>query len=88
MPQKIESTFPKQVFGEKRILVDHAFPFAYSIQYLSTPIEESMHDHWKNTASLAPSQKKNRSNCLAHLEDCFPSLQRVNMFAHLEDCFP
>ena len=42
-----------------------------------------MHDHWKNTASLAPAQKKNRSNCIAHLEDCFPSLQRVNMLQEI-----
>ena len=65
-------------------MVDHAFPFASTRSNISRPpMEESMHDHWKNTASLAPAQKKNRSNCIAHLEDCFPSLQRVKMLQEI-----
>ena len=85
VPQKLECTFPKQVsFGKKKLLIDHALPFAPTRSNISRPpIEESMHDHWKNTASLAPAQKKNRSNCIAHLEDCFPSLQRVNMLQEI-----
>ena len=85
MPQRFEFNFPKQaVFGGKRILIDHAFPFAPTRSNISRPpVEESMHDHWKNTASLAPAQKKNRSNCIAHLEDCFPSLQRMNMLQEI-----
>ena len=85
VPQKFECTFPKQVaFGKKKLLVDHALPFAPTRSNISRPpIEESMHDHWKNTASLAPAQKKNRSNCIAHLEGCFPSLQRVNMLQEI-----
>ena len=77
--------FPKQVsFGKKKLLIDHALPFAPTRSNISRPpIEESMRDHWKNTASLAPAQKKNRSNCIAHLEDCFPSLQRVNMLQEI-----
>ena len=75
-PQKTEVAFPKQVcFEGKRILIDHALPFA--------PIEETMHEHWKNTASLAPDRKRHRSNCLVHVEDCFPSLQRVNMLQEI-----
>ena len=85
VPQKLECTFPKQAsFGKKKLLIDHALPFAPTRSNISRPpIEESMHDHWKNTASLAPAQKKNRSNCIAHLEDCFPSLQRVNMLQEI-----
>ena len=85
VPQRLESTFPKQAcFEGKRILVDHALPSAPIRSNISRPpIEESMHEHWKNTASLAPAQKKNRSNCIAHLEDCFPSLQRVNMLQEI-----
>ena len=85
VPQKLECTFPKQVsFGKKKLLIDHALPFAPTRSNISRPpIEESMHEHWKSTASLAPAQKKNRSNCIAHLEDCFPSLQRVNMLQEI-----
>ena len=60
VPQRHECTFPKQAFfGNTRILVDHAFPFAPTRSNISRPpIEESMHDHWKNTASLAPAQRR------------------------------
>ena len=65
-------------------MIDHALPFAPIRSSISRPpIEESMHEHWKNTASLAPDQKKHRSNCLVHMEDCFPSLQRVNMLQEI-----
>ena len=85
VPQKTETAFPKQVFFEgKRILIDHALPFAPIRSSTSRPpIEETMHEHWKNTASLAPDRKRHRSNCLVHVEDCFPSLQRVNMLQEI-----
>ena len=85
VPQKLECTFPKQVsFGKKKLLIDHALPFAPTRSNITRPpIEESMHEHWKNTASLAPAKKKNRSNCIAHFEGCFPSLQRVNMLQEI-----
>ena len=85
VPQKLEATFPKQVCLEgKKILVEHALPFAPVRSNISRlPVEESMHEHWKSTASLAPAQKKNRSNCIAHVENCFPSLQRVNMLQEI-----
>ena len=67
VPQKLEATFPKHVCLEgKKILVEHALPFAPVRSSISRPpVEESMHEHWKNTASLAPALKKNRSNCIA-----------------------
>ena len=85
VPQKIETTFPKQVvFEGKKILIEHALPFAPIRSSITRPpIEETMHEHWKNTASLAPDKKKHRSNCLVHDEDCFPSLQRVNMLQEI-----
>ena len=85
VPQKTELAFPKQVcFEGKRILIDHALPFAPIRSSISRPpIEETMHEHWKNTASLAPDQKRHHSNCLVHVEDCFPSLQRVNMLQEI-----
>ena len=84
VPQKIETTFPKQVVFEGKILIDHALPFAPIRSSITRPpIEETMHEHWKNTASLAPDRKKHRSNCLVHDEDCFPSLQRVNMLQEI-----
>ena len=85
VPQKLECKFPKQVlFEKKKLLIDHALPFAPTRSSITRPpIEESMHEHWKNTASLAPAQKKNRSNCIAHFEGCFPSLQRVNMLQEI-----
>ena len=85
VPQKIETTFPKQVvFKGKKILIEHALPFAPIRSSITRPpIEETMHEHWKNTASLAPDKKKHRSNCLVHDEDCFPSLQRVNMLQEI-----
>ena len=85
VPQKIETTFPKQVvFEGKKILIEHALPFAPIRSSITRPpIEETMHEHWKNTASLAPDKKKHRSNCVVHDEDCFPSLQRVNMLQEI-----
>ena len=85
VPQKLEATFPKQVCLEgKKILVEHALPFAPVRSSISRPpVEESMHEHWKNSASLAPALKKNRSNCIEHVENCFPSLQRVNMLQEI-----
>ena len=85
VPQKLEATFPKQVCLEgKRILVEHALPFAPVWSNISRPpVEESMHEHWRNTANLAPAQKKNRSNCIAHVEDCFPSIRRVSMLQEI-----
>ena len=85
VPQKLECKFPKQVsFGKKKLLIEHALPFAPTRSSITRPpMEESMHEHWKNTASLAPAQKKNRSNCIAHFEGCFPSLQRVNMLQEI-----
>ncbi len=85
VPQKLEATFPKQVCLEgKRILVEHALPFAPVRSNISRPpVEESMQEHWRNTANLAPAQKKNRSNCIAHVEDCFPSIRRVSMLQEI-----
>ena len=41
------------------------------------PQEESVHDHWKKAARLAPQEKISRFNCVAKTENCPRSLQRV-----------
>ena len=91
VPQRLESTFPKQAFfGGKRILVDHVLDISKS--NISRLLDQIFLAHrlkkvcliiGKILSSLAPAQKKNRSNCVVHLEDCFPSLQRVNMLQEI-----
>ena len=41
------------------------------------PQEESVHDHWKKAARLAPQEKISHVNCVAKTENCPKSLQRV-----------
>lgn len=42
-----------------------------------------MHEHWKNTAHLAPKMKRDRSNSLAHVENNFSSMQRVSLLTEV-----
>ena len=66
------------------LLVEHARPYAvFNTRAVRPPIEETMHEHWKNSARLAPSDRKYRSNCIAHTENNFASLQRLGL---LQEC--
>lgn len=48
--------------GDQDFLVEHALPFApRSVHTRRPPIEETMHEHWKKTANLAPVMKRDRS---------------------------
>ena len=81
IPRRHEATFPREVrFGDQRILIRHALPFATTpASSVRPPTEETMHEHWKNTATLAPVQEKDRSNFMAHVENKFPSIQRSSL---------
>ena len=65
---------------DEAILVEHARPNAYlQTGAIRPPAEETMHEHWKNAARLAPSERKDRSNFIAHVENNFASLQRISL---------
>ena len=81
IPTKYEEKLPiKLTLDEEVILVEHARPYAY-LQTGSSrpPAEETMHEHWKNAVRLAPSERKDRSNFVAHVENNLASLQRISL---------
>ena len=79
IPAKSERVLPtKLTVDEEAILVAHARPYAFlQTGSIRPPAEETMHEHWKNAARLAPSDRKGRSNFIAHVENNFASLQRI-----------
>ena len=81
IPTKLENALPTKVtFEEEAILVEHARPYAYlQTGAIRPPVEETMHEHWKNAARLAPSERRDRSNFIAHVENNFASLQRISL---------
>ena len=88
IPAKSERLLPTKIsVDEETILVEHARPYA-ALQTGSVrpPAEETMHEHWKNAARLAPSDRKDRSNFIAHVENNFASLQRIGLLQELPIC--
>ena len=85
IPAKSEKVLPtKLTFDGEVILVEHARPYAFlQTGSIRPPAEETMHEHWKNAARLAPSDRKDRSNFIAHVENNFASLQRISLLQEL-----
>ena len=81
IPTKSENALPTKItLEEEAILVEHARPYAYlQTGAIRPPVEETMHEHWKNAARLAPSERRDRSNFIAHVENNFASLQRISL---------
>ena len=81
IPTKSENALPTKItLEEEAILVEHARPYAYlQTGAIRPPVEETMHEHWKNSARLAPSERRDRSNFIAHVENNFASLQRISL---------
>ena len=81
IPTKAERVLPtKLTVDDEAILVEHARPYAFlQTGSIRPPAEETMHEHWKNAARLAPSDRKDRSNFIAHVENNFASLQRISL---------
>ena len=81
IPTKSEKALPtKLTLDEEVILVEHARPYAYlQTGSIRPPAEETMHERWKKAARLAPSERKDRSNFIAHVENNFASLQRISL---------
>ena len=81
IPTKLENALPTKVtLEEEAILVEHARPYAYlQTGAIRPPVEETMHEHWKNAARLAPSERRDRSNFIAHVKNNFASLQRISL---------
>ena len=81
IPAKSERVLPtKLTVEEEAILVEHARPYAFlQTGSIRPPAEETMHEHWKNASKLAPSDRKDRSNFIAHVENNFASLQRISL---------
>ena len=85
IPAKSERVLPTKLIVDKEvILVEHARPYAVlQTGSIRPPVEETMHEHWKNAARLAPSERKGRSNFIAHVENNFASLQRIALLQEL-----
>ena len=85
IPAKSERVLPtKLIVDEEAILIEHARPYAVlQTGSIRPPAEETMHEHWKNAARLAPSDRKGRSNFIAHVENNFASLQRIAQLQEL-----
>ena len=85
IPAKSERLLPTEIsFEEETLLVEHARPYAvHQTGSVRPPMEETMHEHWKKTARLAPSDRNDRSNYIAHVENNFASLQRVGLLQEL-----
>ena len=47
------------------------------------PAEETMHEHWKKAVRLASSERIDRSNFIAHVENNIASLQRISLLHEL-----
>ena len=88
IPAKSEKVLPTKLScDEETILVEHARPYAVlQTGSVRPPAEETMHEHWKNAARLAPSDRKDRSNFIAHVENNFASLQRIALLQELPIC--
>ena len=88
IPAKSERVLPTKLsVDEETILVEHARPYAVlQTGSVRPPAEETMHEHWKNAARLAPSDRKGRSNFIAHVENNFASLQRTALLQELPMC--
>ena len=74
IPTSEEDDFPKNCcFKGKSCAIDHAFPFATPVSTRARPPhEQTVHEHWKKTARLAPRVIKKRessyqtnTNCLS-----------------------
>ena len=74
-----EEEYPKSCsYKGKSFSVDHALPYATPVGTRARPPhEQSVHEHWKKAARLAPQEKKGHANCIAKTENCPRSLQRV-----------
>ena len=79
VPIDDENNYPKVFkYKDKIFSVEHALPYATPISVKARPPQgESVHDHWKKAARLAPQEKISRVNCIAKTENCPRSLQRV-----------
>ena len=79
VPIDDECNYPKVFrYKDEVFTVEHALPYATPISMKARPPqEESVHDHWKKAARLAPQEKASRFNCITKTENCPSSLQRV-----------
>ena len=85
IPAKAEKVLPtKLIVDEETILVEHARPYAFlQTGSIRPPAEETMHEHWIKAARLAPSDRNDRSNFIAHVENNFASLQRIALLQEI-----
>ena len=88
IPAKSENLLPTKIrIDEETILIEHARPYAVlQTGSVRPPAEEMMHEHWKNAARLAPDDRKDRSNFIAHVENNFASLQRIGLLQEFPIC--
>ena len=79
VPIEDEANYPKVFkYKGKSFSVDHALPYATPIGMRARPPhEQTVHEHGKKAARLAPQEKRSHANCIAKAENCPRSLQRV-----------
>ena len=79
VPIEDEDNYPKNCcYKGKSFSVANALPYATPIGMRARPPhEQSVHEHWKKAARLAPQEKKSHANCIAKSENCPQFLQRV-----------
>ncbi len=79
VPIEDEANYTKVFkYKGKSFSVDHALPYATPIGMRARPPhEETVHEHWKKAARLAPQEPMSHANCIAKAENCPRSLQRV-----------
>ena len=85
IPANAEKLLPTKLnVDEEAILVEHARPYAFlQTGSIRPPAEETMHEHWIKAARLAPSDRNDRSNFIAHVENNFASLQRIALLQEI-----
>ena len=73
-----EHLYPQEVHIQgKSIKIEHALPYATPFTTRARPpYEESVHEHWKNSAKFGVDEKKGRVNCVTKTEGSSGSFQR------------
>ena len=78
VPIDDEHLYPQEVHVQgKSIKIEHALPYATPFTTRARPpYEESVHEHWKNSAKLGVDEKRGRVNCVTKTEGSGGSFQR------------
>ena len=78
IPIEEEHNFPQEVcIHGKTVRIEHALPYATPFTTRARPPhEETVHEHWENSARLEAKEKKGHVNCVTKSEGSSGSIQR------------